>query len=76
MAYLGCAAPPNADCYWTGEAGPGPSYIEAAGDRHLYTNKMARYLVHNVVFLARLLKEHSAPTNLSELIGEAERASA
>ncbi|MCA1612595.1 MAG: flavodoxin family protein [Acidobacteria bacterium] len=75
LTHLGCAVPPNADCYWTGEAGPGPSYIEAGGDRHLYTNKTARYLAHNVVFLARLLKEHPVPTNLSELTGEAEGAS-
>ena len=72
LTHLGCVVPPNADCYWTGEAGPGPSYIEAGGDRHLYTNKTARFLAHNMVFLARLLKEHPIPTDLKELTGEAE----
>lgn len=76
LTHLGCVVPPNADCYWTGEAAPGPSYIEAGGDRHLYTNKTARYLAHNVTFFARLLKEHPITTNLKELTGEAEGASA
>lgn len=76
LTHLGCAVPPNADCYWTGEAGPGPSYIEAGGDRHLYTNKTARYLAHNVAFFARLLKEHPITTNLKELTREAEGVSA
>jgi multimeric flavodoxin WrbA len=76
LTHLGCAVPPNADCYWTGEAGPGPSYIEAGGGRHLYTNKTARYLAHNVTFFARLLKEHPITTNLKELTREAEGVSA
>lgn len=76
LTLLGCVVPPNADCYWTGEAGPGPSYIEAGGDRHLYTNKTARYLAHNVAFFARLLKEHPVTTNLKELTREAEGVSA
>jgi multimeric flavodoxin WrbA len=75
LTHLGCTVPPNADCYWVGEAGPGPSYIEAGGDRHLYTNKTARYLAQNVAFFARLLKEHPIPTNLKELTGEAEAVS-
>jgi multimeric flavodoxin WrbA len=71
LSHLGCTVPPNCDCYWVGDAGPGPSYIEAGGDRHLYTNKTARYLVHNVVFFAGLLKQHPIPTNLRQLIDEA-----
>lgn len=75
LTHLGCTVPPNADCYWVGEAGPGPSYIEAGGDKHLYTNKTARYLAHNVVFFANLLKKNPIPTNLSELTEEAEAVS-
>jgi multimeric flavodoxin WrbA len=71
LSHLGCVIPPNADTYWVGDAGPGPSYIEAGGDRHLYTNKTARYLAHNVAYMARLLKEHPIPTNLNELMAEA-----
>jgi multimeric flavodoxin WrbA len=71
LSHLGCTIPPNADCYWVGEAGPGDSYIDAGGDRHLYTNKTARYLAHNLTYVAGLLKENPIPTNLNRLIEEA-----
>lgn len=72
LTHLGCVVPPNADCYWVGDAGPGPSYIEADGDRHVYTNKTARYLVHNTTFFARLMRDRPIPTNLKELAADAE----
>ncbi len=75
LTHLGCTVPPNSDCYWVGDAGPGPSYIEAGGDKHMYTNKTARYLAHNVVFMAKLLKENPIPTNLIKLTEEAIEAS-
>jgi multimeric flavodoxin WrbA len=75
LTHLGCVVPPNVDAYWVGDAGPGPSYIEAGGDRHLYTNKTARYLAHNVAWMARLLRANPIPTNLKELIAEAETVS-
>ncbi|HVL64443.1 MAG TPA: flavodoxin family protein [Actinomycetota bacterium] len=75
LSHLGCTIPPNADCYWVGDAGPGPSYIEAGGAEHLYTNKTARYLVHNTVFFARLLAANPIPTNLKRLIEEAKSVS-
>lgn len=75
LSHLGCVVPPNADCYWVGDAGPGPSYIDAGGDRHMYTNKTARYMAHNLAYFAHLLKEHPIPTNLKKLIAEAEAAS-
>ncbi|MBP2146083.1 multimeric flavodoxin WrbA [Methanofollis sp. W23] len=71
LTHLGCTIPPNADCYWVGDAGPGPSYIEAGGDRHLYTNRTVRYMVHNLVFMAGLLKAHPIPTDLKALDEEA-----
>ncbi|QSZ66858.1 flavodoxin family protein [Methanofollis aquaemaris] len=75
LTHLGCTIPPNADCYWVGDAGPGPSYIEAGGDRHLYTNRTVRYMVHNLAFMAGLLKEHPIPTNLKALDEEARAVS-
>lgn len=75
LIHLGCTVPPNADCYWVGDAGPGPSYIEAGGDRHLYTNRTARYMVHNLAYFARLLKENPIPTNLKKLEKEAKKIS-
>lgn len=75
LSHLGCTIPPNADTYWLGPAGPGPSYIDADGDRHMYTNKTARFMVHNTVFMAKLLKKKPINTNLNKLIKEAEAVS-
>jgi multimeric flavodoxin WrbA len=75
LTHLGCTVPPNSDCYWVGDAGPGPSYIEAGGDKHEYTNKTARYLAHNCTYMAGLLKDNKIPTNLSKLIEESKEAS-
>lgn len=75
LSHLGCVVPPNSDCYWVGDAGPGPSYIEAGGDKHMYTNKTARYMAHNLAFFARLMKDNPIPTNLKQLIADAKAAS-
>jgi len=71
LTHLGCTVPPNVDTYWVGPAGPGPSYIEAGGNRHLYTNKTVRYMVENLVWFARLLRDKPIPTNLNALYEEA-----
>ena len=75
MTHLGCTVPPNVDCYWVGDAGPGPSYIEAGGDKHLYTNRTVRYMAHNLVYFAKILKDNPIPTNLKKLDEEAKRVS-
>ncbi len=75
LSHLGCVIPPNADCYWVGDAGPGPSYIEAGGDKHMYTNKTARYMAHNLSAMAKLMKKNPLRTNLKQLIADAKRAS-
>ena len=56
LSHLGCTIPPNADTYWLGDAGPGPSFIEANGWDHAYTQKTATWMAHNVVHMARMLK--------------------
>ncbi|MDP8971438.1 MAG: flavodoxin family protein [Actinomycetota bacterium] len=61
LSHLGCAIPPNADTYWVGDAGPGPSYIEAGGAHHVYTQRTTRWMAHNLVHLARILKAHPIP---------------
>ena len=61
LSHLGCTIPPNADTYWVGTAGPGPSFIEAGGANHPYTLKTAGWMAHNVVHMARMLKEHPIP---------------
>ena len=71
LSHMGCTIPPNADCYWVGEAGPGPSYLEAGGDKHPYTNKTARWMAHNLVATAERLAERPLKTNLAQLTAEA-----
>ena len=75
LSHLGCVIPPNSDSYWVGEAGPGPSYIEAGGEKHLYTNKTIRFLVHNTAFFAKILKKNPIDTNLNKLYKEAKKES-
>jgi len=72
---FGCTIPPGADCYWVGPAGPGPSYIEAEGSKHLYTNRTKRTLVENSVFMANLLKNNRITTNLLKLEKKAQAES-
>ncbi|MDK2833714.1 MAG: hypothetical protein PWP14_1820 [Methanolobus sp.] len=71
LTHLGCTVPPNVDSYWVGDAGPGPSYIAAGGEKHLYTNKTVRYMVNNLVFFAKLLKNNPIPTNIKRLYEDA-----
>lgn len=57
----------NPFSYYVGDAGPGPSYIEAEGDKHEFTNNMLLIMVYNMVHLAKLLKNNPYPIKLSEL---------
>ena len=45
------------------------------GDRHRYTNRTALYLAHNLVWMAGCSATNPIPTNLNELIAEAETVS-
>lgn len=47
--------------YWVGHAGPGPSYLDAGGDQHPYTQKTTKWMAHNLVHFARVLKERPIP---------------
>lgn len=75
LTHLGCTIPPNVDCYWVGDAGPGPSYIASHGDEHLYTNRCARYMAHNLVWGAKALRASPIDTNLKTLDAEARAVS-
>lgn len=61
LSHLGFLIPPNADTYWVGDAGPGPSFIEAGGKDHEYTKKTTSWMAHNLVHCARILSETSIP---------------
>lgn len=72
LNHSGCTIPPNSMAYWVGEAGPGPSYIEAGGEKHLFTNKNLRYMVNNITFFAKLLRKNPISTNINLLTKKAE----
>ncbi|WP_275899574.1 flavodoxin family protein [Bacillus piscicola] len=60
LQHIGFMIPPNADTYWVGEAGPGPSYIEAGQDSE-FTKKNTRTMAYNLAHFARMLKDHPIP---------------
>jgi multimeric flavodoxin WrbA len=61
LTHLGCAVPPNADTYWVGEAGPGPSYLDAGGPEHPYTQRTSSWCAHNLLHMAVILRDHPIP---------------
>lgn len=71
----GFTLPVNAFTYYVGKAGPGPSYIDAGGEKHFFTNKMTFFMVHNLVHLAKTLKESPYPTHIKNLTEKAKEIS-
>lgn len=72
---LGFAIPPNCETYWLGPAGTGPGYIEANGSTHFHTNKLLRYMVENLSYMAGVLKANPNPANLEQCVEEAAKES-
>ncbi len=73
MTHLGCVVPPNADTYWVGDAGPGPSYIEAGGESHEYTQRTSSWCAHNLLHMARIMRDNPIPpigNTLEEMGGD------
>jgi len=61
MNHLGYTIPPQADCGWIGEAGPGPSYGDdvdgkRAGFDNEFTQRNTTIMTWNTMHLARMLK--------------------
>ena len=58
LQHLGFAIPPQSDCGWIGEAGPGPSYADpgSGGPENEFTRTTTATMARNVVQLAALLK--------------------
>ena len=59
LQHLGYAIPPQADSGWMGEAGPGPSYLDAGsgGPENDFTNRNTSFMTWNLMHLARMLKD-------------------
>lgn len=59
LQHLGYSIPPQADCGWIGEAGPGGSYMdkEANAFNNAFTNRNTTFMTYNLLHLAKILKE-------------------
>jgi multimeric flavodoxin WrbA len=58
MQHVGYTIPPQADCGWIGEIGPGPSYgDDGAGFDSEFTNRNTTFMTWNLIHSARMLKD-------------------
>lgn len=58
LSHLGLTIPPQADCGWIGEAGPGPSYgDDGAGFNNEFTQRNTTIMTWNLMHMAQLLKD-------------------
>lgn len=62
LQHLGYSIPPQADCGWIGEAGPGPSYGEEIDGKPIgydndFTQRNTTIMTWNLMHLARILKD-------------------
>ena len=59
LQHLGYVIPPQADAGWIGEAGPGPSYLDAGsgGPDNDFTNRNTTFMTWNLLHVARMLKD-------------------
>jgi multimeric flavodoxin WrbA len=65
LQHIGYTIPPQADCGWIGEAGPGPSYgdsIEGSdskvGYNNDFTNRNATFMAWNLMHMATMLNKN------------------
>ncbi len=60
LQHLGYVIPPQADTYWVGPAGPGPSYLDpgSGGPQNEFTNRNTTFMTWNLMHLAKMLKTH------------------
>ncbi|CAA9473487.1 MAG: BRAMP [uncultured Solirubrobacteraceae bacterium] len=58
LQHLGFVIPPQADCGWIGEAGPGPSYADpgSGGPENAFTRRNTTFMTWNLLHTARMLK--------------------
>ncbi|MFM1917280.1 MAG: hypothetical protein RJB01_795 [Actinomycetota bacterium] len=59
LQHIGLVIPPQADAYWNGEAGPGPSFLDEDGQgfRNAWTLRNTVFATWNMLHLARALKD-------------------
>jgi multimeric flavodoxin WrbA len=78
LQHIGYSIPPQADCGWIGEVGPGPSYGDTewkgekinppVGFNTEFTNKMVTFMTYNLLHLASMLKTQGGYSNYGNSI--------
>lgn len=65
LQHVGYSIPPQADCGWIGEAGPGPSYLdkESNAQKNQFTNRNTTFMTYNLLHLAKILKDQGGYPN-------------
>jgi hypothetical protein len=64
LQHIGLTIPPQSDTDWTGEAGPGPPYLDAVGggEHNAWATRNTVFLAWNVLHLARMITDaHGIP---------------
>jgi multimeric flavodoxin WrbA len=58
LQHLGYVIPPQADCGWIGEAGPGPSYADpgSGGPENEFTRRSTTFMTWNLMHMAAMLR--------------------
>jgi len=69
LQHIGYSIPPQADCGWIGEVGPGPSYGDKVwqdktlknpvGSDSNFTNRNTTFMTYNLLHLAAMLKSNN-----------------
>ena len=73
LQHVGYSIPPQADCGWIGEVGPGPSYGDKewqdkklnnpVGFKSNFTNRNTTFMTYNLLHLASMLKANDGYSN-------------
>lgn len=73
LQHVGYSIPPQADCGWIGEVGPGPSYGDKewkgekldnpVGFNSDFTNRNTTFMTYNLLHLASMLKANNGYSN-------------
>lgn len=59
LQHIGYTVPPQADSYWVGQAGPGPSYLDkgSGGPQNDFTNRNTTFMTWNLMHTAKMLED-------------------
>lgn len=65
LQHIGYSIPPQADCGWLGEIGPGPSYLDSESNarNNEFTNRNTTFMTYNLLHLAKILKDSGGYPN-------------